>query len=94
VASDKPVLIIRTLQVHDLIAQYPKKSREQISRENGGITWAQLEDYAKTPLAGLPERKGHKAPVKPKASKAKPTTKKVKGAQRRRRRARCEGVLV
>ena len=75
----------QVLWARDMVAQYPKKSREQISRENGGISWAQLEHYAKTPLAGLPERKGRKAPVekpasqaKPRASKAKPTTKKVK----------------
>jgi hypothetical protein len=67
----------QVLWARDTIAQYPRKSKDQISRENGGISWAQLEHYAKTPLSGLPERKGQKAPVKP---KAKPTTKKVKGA--------------
>jgi hypothetical protein len=66
--------------------KYPKKSREQICRENSGISWAQVEYYAKTPLSGLPERKGQKAPAKsaqqakPKAPKAKATAKKVKGA--------------
>jgi hypothetical protein len=73
----------QVLWARDMIAQYPKKSREQISRENGGISWAQLEHYARTPLAGLPERKGQKAPVmkqtKTKAPKAKATSKKTKG---------------
>jgi hypothetical protein len=51
----------QVLWARDMLAQFPKKSREQISRENGGITWAQLEHYAKTPLAGLPERSTKKA---------------------------------
>jgi hypothetical protein len=52
----------QVLWARDMITQYPRKSREQIARENGGISWAQLEQYAKTPLAGLPERK-QKAPA-------------------------------
>jgi hypothetical protein len=71
----------------DMIAQYPRKSQEQICRENGGITWAQLEHYARTPLTGLPERKGPKVPTAKSPAKApaakpgkpKATAKKVKG---------------
>jgi hypothetical protein len=62
-----------------MIGQYPKKSKQQISDENGGISWAQLEHYAKMPLAGLPERKGQKALAKPNTAKTKATAKKVKG---------------
>jgi hypothetical protein len=59
----------------NMVAQYPKKPKNQIERENY-ITWAQLQHFAKTPLAGLPERVGQqqarakKAPTK-KAAKAK-----------------------
>jgi hypothetical protein len=70
----------QVLWARDMVAQYPKKSREQISQENSGISWAQLVHYAKTPLSGLPERKGQKAPAKPKAAKPKAAAKKVKGA--------------
>jgi hypothetical protein len=66
----------------DMIAQYPRKSKVQISQENGGISWVQLEHYARTPLAGLPERKAQKAPVMKQATKlkTKATTKKTTGA--------------
>jgi hypothetical protein len=74
----------QVLWARDMLAQYPKKSREQISQENGDITWAQLEHYAKTPLAGLPERKGQQTPAKPAQQAPKPvkpkSTKKAKGA--------------
>jgi hypothetical protein len=60
------------LWVRDMLAQYPKKSREQISRENGGISWAQLEHYAKTPLTGPPERAMKKAKDQAKAKVRKP----------------------
>jgi hypothetical protein len=59
----------------DMVAQYPRKTKEQICRENGGISWQQLESYAQTPPEGLPERKGQKLPA-PKAQ-AKPATKPV-----------------
>jgi hypothetical protein len=72
----------------DMIAQYPKKSREQISLENSGISWAQLEHYARSSTEGLPERRGQKPAARPaqqagapakSAGKAK-ATKNVKGA--------------
>jgi hypothetical protein len=76
----------QVLWARDMLAQFPRKSKAQICQENSGISWAQLEHYAKTPLSGLPERKGQKKPA-PKAQ-VKPTekpvkqksTKKVKGA--------------
>jgi hypothetical protein len=72
----------QVLWARDMIAQYPKKSREQISQENGGISWAQLEHCARMPLTGLPERKGAKVAVKPKAPKARApkSNRKAKGA--------------
>jgi hypothetical protein len=54
----------------DMIAQFPRKPKEQIERENH-ITWAQLEHFAKTPLEGLPERSMKKA-----KEQAKPEVKK------------------
>jgi hypothetical protein len=66
----------QVLRARDMVAQYPRKSKAQICDENGGITWAQLESYAKTPLAGLPERKGQKASAP--HAQAKPAEKPVK----------------
>jgi hypothetical protein len=70
------VSLAQVLWARDMVARYPRKSREQISRENGSISWAQLDHYAKTPLARLPERKaGQPGKAAPKA-----TTEKAKRA--------------
>jgi hypothetical protein len=58
----------------DMIAQFPRKSREQIQRENS-ISWAQLEHFAKTPLSGLPERATKRAKDQAKAAAAKEAAK-------------------
>jgi hypothetical protein len=68
---------VQVLWSRDMIAQHPRKSREQIERENN-ITWAQLEHYARSSTDGLPEKSGQKAPVK--ATKPTKSTKKAKGA--------------
>jgi hypothetical protein len=58
----------------DMIAQFPRKSREQIQRENS-ISWAQLEHFAKTPLSGLPERATKRAKDQAKAAAVKEAAK-------------------
>jgi hypothetical protein len=65
----------------DMIAQYPRKSREQIERENN-ISWAQLEHFARTPLTGLPERSTKQAKERAKAEARKAV--KPKSAPKRR----------
>lgn len=73
----RPAASVAQVQwARDMLAQYPRKSQEQICRENGGISWEQLQHYAQSDTGSLPERKGQKAPA-PKAQ-AKPTTKPVK----------------
>jgi hypothetical protein len=64
----------QVLWARDMIAQYPRKSQEQICRENSGIAWAPLEHYTRTPLAGLPERAGKKTKDQAKAEARKPAT--------------------
>jgi hypothetical protein len=70
------VSVAQVMWARDMVAQYPRKTKEQICRENGGISWEQLQHYAQTPTEGLPERKGQKSPA-PKAQ-AKPAMKPVK----------------
>jgi hypothetical protein len=67
----------------DMIAQYPRKTKEQICRENGGISWEQLQHYAQSDTKGLPERKGQKAPTKNAPAK---TATKAKATPRRKAR--------
>jgi hypothetical protein len=88
-ARNEGVIDPATLPDEDDSAAWPQAvskaqvywARNQLRKAQNGApvpqSIAELEALANTPLAGLPERKGQKAPVKP---KSKPTTKKVKGA--------------
>jgi hypothetical protein len=69
------VSVAQVLWTRDMIAQFPRKTQEQICRENS-ISWEQLQHYAQTPTKGLPERKGQKPAVS--KAQAKPATKPVK----------------
>ena len=72
----------QVLWTRDMLAQFPRKSKEQICRENGGIAWAQREHFAKTPLSGLPERSTKKARDQAKAmAKKSPVKKPAKARQ-------------
>jgi hypothetical protein len=73
----KPAVSVAQVRLgRDVIAQYPRMTRERICRENGGISWEPLQHYAQSDARGLPERKGQEPPA-PKAQ-AKPAEKPVK----------------
>jgi len=60
----RPAVSIAQVQwARDMVAQHPRKSQEQICRENGGISWEQIQHYAQSDTKGLPERKAQKALV-------------------------------
>jgi hypothetical protein len=59
----------------DMIAQAPRKTQEQVARENH-TSWEQLVYWARSSTNGLPERAAKKAPP-PKAPTKKATTPKA-----------------
>jgi hypothetical protein len=60
-----------------MIAQEPRKSREQIVREND-TSWEQLQHWARSSTAGLPERAAKKAPPKKAPAPKAPVQKAIK----------------
>jgi hypothetical protein len=58
-----------------MIDQFPRKTQEQIERENS-VSWRQLQHWAHSSTDGLPERAAKKAPP-PKAPTKKATTPKA-----------------
>jgi hypothetical protein len=58
----------------DMVAQYPRKSQEQIARENH-TSWEQLTHWAQSSTQGLPERTSKSVKAKAKEPAQKPATK-------------------
>jgi hypothetical protein len=75
------VSVAQVMWARDMVAQYPRKSQEQIARENH-TSWEQLQHWARSSTEGLPERASKREPAKQAKPKAKATTRKVKGGAR------------
>ena len=68
------VSVAQVRWARDMIAQYPRKSQDQIARENHTF-WAQLQHWAQSSTQGLPERASKSVKAKAKEPAQKSATK-------------------
>jgi hypothetical protein len=71
----KPAVSVAQVQwARDMVAQVPRKTQEQVARENR-TSWEQLVHWAQSSTQGLPERASKRVKAKAKEPAQKPATK-------------------